>query len=162
VRRGTTASRRRPHRRTGHGRGNVAGLTEAWTTVRHDGVDGGVGWHGECGRRRHGGSATTGGELWGRVRGLARSEARDTGGTTHSLARRCRRRRRWLGRGGVDCGPGERAALDSGDRDAARSGWQTVVGTRREGQGELGQRRGRELRRAFGQRLSERCCRSGV
>jgi hypothetical protein len=74
------ASRRRPHRHTGHGRGNVAGLTEAWTTARHDGVDGGVGWHDECGRRRHDGSATTGGELWGRVRGLARSEARDTGG----------------------------------------------------------------------------------
>jgi hypothetical protein len=39
----------------------MAGLTEAWTTVRHDGVDGGVGWHG--------GSATTGGERHGGVDG---------------------------------------------------------------------------------------------
>jgi hypothetical protein len=37
--------------RTGDGRGNVAGLTEAWTTVQHDGVDGGVGWHGERGHQ---------------------------------------------------------------------------------------------------------------
>jgi hypothetical protein len=59
ARRGTAASRRRPHRRTGDGRGNVAGLTEAWTMVRHDGVDGSVGWHG--------GSVTTGGERRGGV-----------------------------------------------------------------------------------------------
>jgi hypothetical protein len=71
----TAASRRRPHRRTGDGRGNVAGLIEAWTTARYDVVDGGVGWHDEHGRRRHGGSAMTDDELRGRVRGLARSEA---------------------------------------------------------------------------------------
>jgi hypothetical protein len=65
---------------------NVAQLTEAWTTAWHDGVDSGVGWHGERGRRRHGGSATTDSELRGRVRGLARSEVRDTGGATHSPA----------------------------------------------------------------------------
>jgi hypothetical protein len=79
-RRGTAASRRRPHRRTGDGRGNVAGLTGAWTAARHDGVDGGVGWLGERGRRQHGGSATTDGELQGRVRGLAWTETQETRG----------------------------------------------------------------------------------
>jgi hypothetical protein len=68
------ASRRCPHRRTGDGRGNVAGLTGAWTMARHNGVDGSVGGHGEHGRRRHGGSAMTGGVLRGRVRGLAWTE----------------------------------------------------------------------------------------
>jgi hypothetical protein len=67
-------------RRTGDGRGNVAGLTGAWTVAWHDDVDGGVGWHGERGRQRHDGLATTGGELRGRVRGLARTEAREMRG----------------------------------------------------------------------------------
>jgi hypothetical protein len=109
----------------------MARLTKAWTTTRHDGVDDDVGGHGERGRRRHGGSATTGGELRGWVRGLARSEAQDTGGATHSPVRRCRRQRRWLGRDGVGFEPGERAASDSGGRDVARSGWWMAVGTRR-------------------------------
>jgi hypothetical protein len=63
------------------------------------------------------------GELWGRVRGLAWSEARDTGGgVTHSPVQRCRRRRRQLECDGVGFGPGERAASDSSGRVVARSG----------------------------------------
>jgi hypothetical protein len=108
----TAASRRRPHRRMGDGQGNVAGLTEAWTMARHDVVDGGVRWHDGHGRRRHDGSAMTDGELRGWVRGLARSEARDTRGggrRTH----RCSDVD-----GGIDGSdatePGERAASDIG------------------------------------------------
>jgi hypothetical protein len=76
---------------------------------------------------------------------------------THSPARWCRRQRRRLGHDGVGFRPDERTALDSGGRDATQSGRRTAVGKRREGRGELGQRRGRELGRAFGQRR----CRSG-
>jgi hypothetical protein len=160
-RRCTAASRRRLIGARETAGENVARLTEAWTAARHDGVDGGVGWHGERGRRWHGGSAMTSGELRGRVRGLARTEAQHTGGATHSPARRCRRRRRWLRRDGDGFRPGEHAASDSGSQDAAWSRWRMAVGTRREGRGELGQRRGRELGRAFGQRLSERRYRRG-
>jgi hypothetical protein len=108
---------------------NVAQLTEAWTTAWHDGVDSGVGWHGERGRRRHGGSATTDSELRGRVRGLARSEVRDTGGgnALTSVA---------SVDGGID-GSGATASVSDG-WDAARSGRRTAVRTRHEGRGELG------------------------
>jgi hypothetical protein len=61
----------------GDGGGNVVGLTGAWTATRHDG---GIGWHDERGRRWHGGSATIGGELQGRVTGLAWTETREMRG----------------------------------------------------------------------------------
>jgi hypothetical protein len=40
---------------------SMARLTDAWTAARHDGIEGGIGWHDEHGRRRrrHGSDRAT-------------------------------------------------------------------------------------------------------
>jgi hypothetical protein len=68
-----------------------------------------------------------------RRRRRRRRVAWQLGDDQRRAAWRCRRRHRRLGRDGVGFGPGERVASDSGSRDAARLGWRTEVGTRREG-----------------------------
>jgi hypothetical protein len=105
--------------------------------------------------RRGGATMAGGGPAMVRREGKVSSTLHGRRTARGELGRRspwtCSRRRRWLdsdGRGArtatVGIGPGDGA-----------------VGTLREGRGELGQRRGRELGHAFGQRRSERRCRSG-